>query len=352
MTRIAKITMACLLLVAGTGWAVQEDAYDIQGPGGAAFLEDFDGMGAFGRFAPGASFFTTYWSVIGNGVETAQGLDNAEGTGAGGDDWGTRPNGYNSAGFAGDEDRNLAIAATARGESRMMEAVFQNNSGQTMTEITMSFDHEIHWSRFLPDGSDPSAGDSGLRVAEMPVYIQPTQIGYGPGVITSVLDNSEATVSKEWIDDAQAEAENLLRRGVGGVFDLPEPVAPGETFKIRFHRNYGTAYSNGKNLNNGIDNLRIVYRESYGDANVDGIVDVGDLGILAANWQLGSDPNDRMPTWGKADFNLDGVVDVGDLGILAANWSDNVYELPAAVPEPTTMSLLALAGLAAVRRKR
>jgi hypothetical protein len=51
------------------------------------------------------------------------------------------------------------------------------------------------------------------------------------------------------------------------------------------------------------------------DANDDGKVDVGDLGILAANYGLMSDA-----TWAKGDFNGDGKVDVGDLGILAANY--------------------------------
>jgi hypothetical protein len=51
-----------------------------------------------------------------------------------------------------------------------------------------------------------------------------------------------------------------------------------------------------------------------GDANLDGMVDVGDLGILAANYG-GSNKN-----WGMGDFNHDGMVDVGDLGILAANY--------------------------------
>jgi hypothetical protein len=52
-----------------------------------------------------------------------------------------------------------------------------------------------------------------------------------------------------------------------------------------------------------------------GDANGDGKVDVGDLGILAANYGLTSGA-----TWPKGDFNKDGKVDVGDLGILAANY--------------------------------
>jgi hypothetical protein len=55
-----------------------------------------------------------------------------------------------------------------------------------------------------------------------------------------------------------------------------------------------------------------------GDANGDNMVDVGDLGILAANYgQTGK-------TWTQGDFNGDGSVDVGDLGILAANYGMGV----------------------------
>jgi hypothetical protein len=52
-----------------------------------------------------------------------------------------------------------------------------------------------------------------------------------------------------------------------------------------------------------------------GDANADSKVDVGDLGILAANYGM-----TEGATWGLGDFNGDGKVDVGDLGILAANY--------------------------------
>jgi hypothetical protein len=54
-----------------------------------------------------------------------------------------------------------------------------------------------------------------------------------------------------------------------------------------------------------------------GDANRDGMVDVGDLGILAANY------GGSNKTWAQGDFNGDGLVDVGDLGILAANYGKN-----------------------------
>jgi hypothetical protein len=54
-----------------------------------------------------------------------------------------------------------------------------------------------------------------------------------------------------------------------------------------------------------------------GDANKDCAVDVGDLGILAANYGTASGA-----TWEKGDFNDDGAVDVGDLGILAAHYGE------------------------------
>jgi hypothetical protein len=59
-----------------------------------------------------------------------------------------------------------------------------------------------------------------------------------------------------------------------------------------------------------------------GDANGDDRVDVGDLGILAANYgqNLQSEGIPFPQWWGRGDFNSDGKVDVGDLGILAANY--------------------------------
>ena len=65
-----------------------------------------------------------------------------------------------------------------------------------------------------------------------------------------------------------------------------------------------------------IVSLRIV--ATFGDANIDHLVDVGDLGILAANYGKTSGA-----TWAQGDFNGDGKVDVGDLGILANNYGYN-----------------------------
>jgi hypothetical protein len=96
-----------------------------------------------------------------------------------------------------------------------------------------------------------------------------------------------------------------------------------------------------------------------GDADIDGDVDINDLGILASNWQLSGDLL-------HGDFDGNGVVNVGDLGILASSWQVGVGSggslsealaavgLPSAsVPEPGASALLLVGGvLASSRLKR
>ena len=82
-----------------------------------------------------------------------------------------------------------------------------------------------------------------------------------------------------------------------------------------------------------------------GDANGNGSVDDDDLSLLLANW--GADVTGEADGgWGKGEFSGAAPVSDDDLSLLLANWTGAT-----AVPEPTTLAFLALAGAAIFRRR-
>ncbi|MCC6681729.1 MAG: DNRLRE domain-containing protein [Phycisphaeraceae bacterium] len=102
--------------------------------------------------------------------------------------------------------------------------------------------------------------------------------------------------------------------------------------------------------------LRLEYDVIHaGDANNDGMVNLSDLQILGDNWQA------AKVSWANADFTFDGVVNLADLQILGDNWGfgtsadiafDEALALAGlAIPEPASMSLLALALPLVLRRR-
>jgi hypothetical protein len=88
-----------------------------------------------------------------------------------------------------------------------------------------------------------------------------------------------------------------------------------------------------------------------GDADLSGSVGFGDFNTLLANWNASGD-------WFDGDFDFSGTVGFGDFNALLANWNDSVpskgapIKSPATVPEPATLTLLGLGGLAVLRRRR
>jgi hypothetical protein len=95
----------------------------------------------------------------------------------------------------------------------------------------------------------------------------------------------------------------------------------------------------------------------YGDANVDGQVNLADFNRLASNF--GGNGN-----WIEGDFNYDGIINLSDFNRLAANFGlqagpdgptpDDWAALASAIPEPgaAAVTVLGAALLGRQRRRR
>jgi autotransporter-associated beta strand protein len=109
------------------------------------------------------------------------------------------------------------------------------------------------------------------------------------------------------------------------------------------HTGTGTALGYA-DVGSGITEVRYTLQ---GDTNLDGKVDVGDLGALATNFgQTGG------AVWAQGDFDSNGTVDVGDLGALSTNYGSSLaagslngsaaapLDTLANVPEPASISVV------------
>jgi len=88
-----------------------------------------------------------------------------------------------------------------------------------------------------------------------------------------------------------------------------------------------------------------------GDADLSGTVNGLDFNILSGKW------GKSAASWSNADFNFDGTVNGVDFAALAANWGKSWTGSAggadvAAVPEPVTMTLLGIGGVAVLLRRR
>jgi len=126
--------------------------------------------------------------------------------------------------------------------------------------------------------------------------------------------------------------------------------------EVRAGTNNGYYDLTGDGLVDGDDAdemIRDILDTEYGDMTLDGKVNAADLSLLAASWLAAEGIG-----WATGDLTGDGAVNAADLSLLAPNWlfdREAVGETAAAgaeIPEPATLSLFILAGIALVRRTK
>lgn len=159
-----------------------------------------------------------------------------------------------------------------------------------------------------------------------------------------------SVVDATWISD--------FDNGVFPTGDINAPIFAGQfTIAAGTSGDYTIRISNAGDVDNEIDPEIVQFSGTMtdgrfaqrlpGDANINGLVNGQDLAILSANF--GTSGQSVL----QGDFSGDGQVNGQDLAILAANFgASNPAPALAAVPEPTSMALLALGGLILARRRR
>jgi len=103
---------------------------------------------------------------------------------------------------------------------------------------------------------------------------------------------------------------------------------------------------------NELDDLAFIVELLPGDANLDGVVDGLDIGILVSNF-------DEQGGFTEGDFNFDGVVDGLDIGLLVANFGGSNAALEPlvelgyeSIPEPAASVLIGLGGAVMLAGRR
>jgi hypothetical protein len=107
--------------------------------------------------------------------------------------------------------------------------------------------------------------------------------------------------------------------GTGGIASSAAATDPTHSTALGFASNASLNKTSFAGVT-GLTSSAVLVKFTYaGDANLDGQVDIGDLGLLAGAWQQLTGK-----TWFDGDFTFDGAVDIGDLGLLSGNWQKGV----------------------------
>ena len=220
-----------------------------------------------------------------------------------------------------------------------------------------------------PPASSLLVSEGGLFSAG--VLIQQTSSSSGaPATLTGLTANptdfndplgSPLTIMDNVVNSASI-SETCDLFGTGGVLPSENPAGSGirrvylgtvtvsasskldvSTFQVtRNGSDDTTTWASSMSLDAEINSISFAVETVFpGDANRDGIVDQADYTVWYNHYGASGG-------WADGDFTHDGVVDQADYTV----WYNHYGFIGGSVPEPVTLSLLAVGGLAMLRRRK
>ena len=203
-------------------------------------------------------------------------------------------------------------------------------------------------TRILPNGT--SAGTSNVK-----------RLGISGGTAPIArLDVTNNAFVVDYTDTSplptiQAQITSAYNGGAWNGNGITSSSANASQFAVGFGE--ASALASVPAIFGTVDSTAVLFRHTrYGDANLDGQVNLADFNRLASNFGASG------AVWTQGDFNYDGNVNLTDFNRLASNFGlsasgpevtpQDWARLGAAIPEPVGASVMGVAMLALSRRAR